>query len=261
MRTPRSPKALPPCCAPAAPWCRGIRRASTTQISATKASTARPCWPRRSRSTRTGGRRSDVDQSKFAPRQTPPHADGCDGRGHRHTQETINRKGVGFKGFIPAVFGRLINEGVRPPRGRLGRNEGRRRPRSSSATPRPKPTTGKAGDPRQAPAGVLAEGAAVSRRWRKPKARSPHRTAVPEYYGATCLSCHGSPQGEIDITGYPKEGGKEGDLGGGHQHHALQVGTLPCLLGRLPRPAEPCTFRPRPAKRAGASGRMAWLEK
>ena len=26
--------------------------------------------------------------------------------------------------------------------------------------------------------------------------------------------CHGSPQGEIDITGYPKEGGKEGDLGG-----------------------------------------------
>jgi len=46
------------------------------------------------------------------------------------------------------------------------------------------------------------------------KGKSAHRTAVPEYYGASCLSCHGSPQGEIDITGYPKEGGREGDLGG-----------------------------------------------
>ena len=25
-------------------------------------------------------------------------------------QETINRQGVGFKGFIPAVFGRLVNK-------------------------------------------------------------------------------------------------------------------------------------------------------
>jgi len=46
------------------------------------------------------------------------------------------------------------------------------------------------------------------------RGKPAHRTAVPEYYGASCLSCHGSPQGEIDITGYPKEGGKEGDLGG-----------------------------------------------
>jgi cytochrome c5 len=44
--------------------------------------------------------------------------------------------------------------------------------------------------------------------------KAAYRTAAPEYYGASCLSCHGSPQGEIDITGYPKEGGKEGDLGG-----------------------------------------------
>jgi hypothetical protein len=36
---------------------------------------------------------------------------------------------------------------------------------------------------------------------------------MPEYYAASCLSCHGSPKGETDITGYPKEGGKEGDLG------------------------------------------------
>ena len=38
--------------------------------------------------------------------------------------------------------------------------------------------------------------------------------AVPEYYAASCLSCHGGPKGDIDVTGYPKEGGSEGDLGG-----------------------------------------------
>jgi hypothetical protein len=36
----------------------------------------------------------------------------------------------------------------------------------------------------------------------------------PEYYAESCLSCHGEPKGEIDVTGYPKEGGKMGDLGG-----------------------------------------------
>ena len=46
------------------------------------------------------------------------------------------------------------------------------------------------------------------------KGKTAHRTAVPEYYGASCLSCHGSPKGEIDITGYPKEGGNVGNLGG-----------------------------------------------
>ena len=39
------------------------------------------------------------------------------------------------------------------------------------------------------------------------------RVMVPEYYPASCLTCHGSPKGEMDITGYPKEGGKVGDLG------------------------------------------------
>lgn len=30
----------------------------------------------------------------------------------------------------------------------------------------------------------------------------------------SCLQCHGEPKGELDITGYPKEGLKEGDLAG-----------------------------------------------
>ena len=37
---------------------------------------------------------------------------------------------------------------------------------------------------------------------------------MPEYYSKGCLACHGEPKGELDVTGYPKEGGKLGDLGG-----------------------------------------------
>jgi hypothetical protein len=44
--------------------------------------------------------------------------------------------------------------------------------------------------------------------------RPAYRIAVPEYYRQSCLACHGSPKGEPDITGYPKEGRKLGDLGG-----------------------------------------------
>jgi general secretion pathway protein A len=40
------------------------------------------------------------------------------------------------------------------------------------------------------------------------------RVILPLYYGKACLSCHGEPKGERDITGYPREGGKEGELGG-----------------------------------------------
>lgn len=40
------------------------------------------------------------------------------------------------------------------------------------------------------------------------------RLMLPLYYGKACLSCHGEPKGERDISGYPREGAKEGDLGG-----------------------------------------------
>ncbi len=40
------------------------------------------------------------------------------------------------------------------------------------------------------------------------------RVLLPLYYGKTCLSCHGEPKGERDISGYPREGAKEGDLSG-----------------------------------------------
>ncbi|MCW5799452.1 MAG: DUF3365 domain-containing protein [Nitrospira sp.] len=40
------------------------------------------------------------------------------------------------------------------------------------------------------------------------------RVLLPLFYEKTCLSCHGEPKGERDISGYSKEGGREGELGG-----------------------------------------------
>jgi hypothetical protein len=40
------------------------------------------------------------------------------------------------------------------------------------------------------------------------------RVLLPLYYGKGCLGCHGEPKGETDVSGYKKEGAKEGDLGG-----------------------------------------------
>jgi general secretion pathway protein A len=37
---------------------------------------------------------------------------------------------------------------------------------------------------------------------------------LPLFYNKQCLACHGKPKGEVDISGYEKEGFKEGDLGG-----------------------------------------------
>jgi len=128
-------------------------------------------------------------------------------------QKEINRKGIGFKGFIPAVFGRLVNE-------EFGKRAG-----------------GEAEMKVTAPVDLVRNRKAIPDAWEsevivakldkpewpknqafsataKKKDRSAFRVAVPEYYVASCLSCHGGPKGEIDLTGYPKEGGKVGDLGG-----------------------------------------------
>jgi len=40
------------------------------------------------------------------------------------------------------------------------------------------------------------------------------RVLLPLFYEKACLICHGEPKGQRDISGYPKEGAKEGDLGG-----------------------------------------------
>jgi len=127
-------------------------------------------------------------------------------------QATINEKGTGFKGFIPAVFARLVSEDFNqrakgeaevkvtaPPE--LVRNRKARPDAWEADTMKTKllAATWPKGQPYSAVVDVNGHPA--------------FRVMVPEYYVGSCLVCHGSPKGEMDVTGYPKEGGKVGDLG------------------------------------------------
>lgn len=128
-------------------------------------------------------------------------------------QADINRFGVGFKGFIPAVFARLVNEEFESIAG----SEARVR-----ATAPPDLVRNRRARPDEWERTII-ETKLLAPDWPKGKAytdvvefegRSAFRMLLPEYYGESCLTCHGEPKGETDITGYPKEGGKVGDLGG-----------------------------------------------
>jgi hypothetical protein len=127
-------------------------------------------------------------------------------------QSTINQPGVGFKGFIPAVFARLVNEKFEERVGEEARVKVTA-PEALIRNRRARPDawetsviTAKFAAPEWPKGGPFSEVAEAG-------GRQAFRLIVPEYYGASCLSCHGQPAGEMDITGYPKEGGKEGDLG------------------------------------------------
>ncbi len=128
-------------------------------------------------------------------------------------QQTINRPGVGFKGFIPAVFGRQVSES-------FGRRAVGVADMKVTAPPKLVRNQRARADDWEA---AVIETKLMSAAWpkdqiysevAKSKGKDAYRTAMPEYYGATCLSCHGSPAGEIDVTGFPKEGANTGDLGG-----------------------------------------------
>ena len=128
-------------------------------------------------------------------------------------QPLINQKGTGFKGFVPAVFGRLVSEQFR--RDQSGQAE-------IKVTAPPELVRNRKASPDAFETDVIRS-KFQSPGWSKDAiysaattvgGRKATRVLVPEYYGAGCLSCHGSPKGQIDITGYPKEGASLGDLGG-----------------------------------------------
>lgn len=131
------------------------------------------------------------------------------------SQSLINEKGLGFKGFIPAVFGRLITE-------RLKEKAATELSMKVTAPPELVRNRKSRPDPWEL---EIIESRFLSPSWTRGEiyyeaekdpanGRGAFRVLVPEYYSASCLTCHGEPKGEIDITGYPKEGASEGDLGG-----------------------------------------------
>jgi Protein of unknown function (DUF3365) len=127
-------------------------------------------------------------------------------------QTIINTPGQGFKGFIPAVFGRLVSEEFEK------RADGAAlmkvtAPEYLVRNLKARPSTWE---------NDVIKTKLLSPDWPRGKpydtvvdtnGRQAFRMMMPEYYAASCLSCHGSPKGDTDITGYPKEGAKEGDLG------------------------------------------------
>lgn len=127
-------------------------------------------------------------------------------------QADINRPGVGFKGFIPAIFARLVNEEFSTIAGSQARIR---------VTAPPQLVRNRKARPDTWEQEIL-ETKLMAPDWPRGKpytnvveyeGRPAFRMLLPEYYRESCLACHGEPKGEMDITGYPKEGGKVGDLG------------------------------------------------
>lgn len=123
-------------------------------------------------------------------------------------QPVINRAGISFKGFTPAVFSQRVGEqfykksGVRMKLTAIAYWNANNRPDdfeaevlrmfSDSRHPKGKPYVRSS----------IVEGRPVL------------RMMDPEYVSPTCLACHGGPRGRLNITGMKMDGWKEGDLAG-----------------------------------------------
>jgi general secretion pathway protein A len=125
-------------------------------------------------------------------------------------QSIINKKGVGFKGFIPATFGTQAAAKFSAKAGiylKQTTHDGLLRNPANKADGFEAGVLQKFADPAYPRQGekIVSEAADGGKTL---------RVMLPLFYGKGCLTCHGEPKGEKDISGYKKEGAKEGDLGG-----------------------------------------------
>ncbi|MDQ6735908.1 MAG: AAA family ATPase [Nitrospirota bacterium] len=124
-------------------------------------------------------------------------------------QPDINKKGIGYKGFIPATFATKVAQNFTKETGLKVRQIGP--PGIDPRNPANKP------DEQEEQALLLIQknhprvGDHVMEQQLPDKAL---QILLPLFYTRQCLACHGKPKGEVDISGYEKEGFKEGDLGG-----------------------------------------------
>lgn len=128
-------------------------------------------------------------------------------------QALINMPDVGFKGFIPAVFARLVNVRFGETVGELA---------SVKVTAPVDLVRNRTARPDDWETAVIND-KFLSKTWVVGEAwfedisengETTFRMLIPEYYSESCLSCHGEAKGDVDITGFPKEGGLAGQLGG-----------------------------------------------
>jgi hypothetical protein len=123
-------------------------------------------------------------------------------------QPIINKPGISFKGFIPAVFARRTGEQFYKKSGVRLKLTG-----IDYRNPTNKPDDFEAevlrmfSDPRHPKGQSYVRNTMVD-------GRPVLRMMDPEYAAASCLGCHGSPKGDRDVSGHKKEGWKEGELAG-----------------------------------------------
>jgi general secretion pathway protein A len=123
----------------------------------------------------------------------------------REAQLVINQRGIGYKNFIPATYGSQA----------AARFSKKSNVRLKQTTLQPR---NQKNEPDEYEASVL--------QWLAGRPRAEAyvselteegrtlRVVMPIYYARDCLKCHGEPKGDLDISGYPKEGAREGDLAG-----------------------------------------------
>jgi hypothetical protein len=120
-------------------------------------------------------------------------------------QLVINQRGIGYKNFIPATFGSQTARKF-SSRSRVKMKQTTLNPRNLKNTPDVyEEQVLQRLAAQQAPSGPVAE-------WVNDG--NTLRVLTPIYYSQDCLACHGSPKGILDISGYPREGAREGDLAG-----------------------------------------------
>lgn len=128
-------------------------------------------------------------------------------------QDLINQPGVGFKGFLPAVFARQVAEkfNVRMS-GKMDIKLTAPKAYVRNRANRPDAWESNIIESQFKQAGYVKgkpmfEASDVN-------GKPAFRYILPEYYGESCLGCHGTPKGELDISGGKKEGAVLDELGG-----------------------------------------------
>lgn len=125
----------------------------------------------------------------------------------------INEQGKGFKGFLPAVFAKAVAD----------KFSAQMSGQMSIKLTAPKVYVRNRKNRPDAWETSVIQDQFLSASYEngKPfwensdyKGGTAFRYMIPEYYGDSCLGCHGGPKGERDISGGLKEGGVLGELGG-----------------------------------------------
>ena len=125
-------------------------------------------------------------------------------------QPVINMPGIKYKGLIPATFGTETGARFQAWSGVYLKQTA---PEHLVRNPKNKPDAFEAAEMKKMgePSFPRVGEQVVSARGEDGKSV---RVLLPLFYGKNCLNCHGAPKGERDVTGYPREGAQEGDLGG-----------------------------------------------